>query len=800
MKRLGKRIRQLRYRLPPLAYPRLCRRLPIAPRAVLLESQHGAGMDGNIYYLLRTLAGEPRYRDMTLYLTCRPDTRAQFRARLDAEGMERVQLLTLHSRAYIRALATCRYLICDITFYPLFVKRPEQIYLNTWHGTPLKTLGRRVKGEPHNIAGPQKNFLMADYLLYPNAYTARHMIEDYMIAGLSRARVLLCGYPRNTVFFDRGDAACQRERYGLSGKRVYAFLPTWRGRVGAADPEAGAALSAQLAALDAGLGADEVLFVKLHPMAKKDVPLTGFAHIRPFPDDCETYRFLNTADVLITDYSSVFYDFALTRKKCVLFTPDAETYEADRGFYRPLSSLPFPRVSAVPELLSELRTPKSYDDTAFLAEYCPFDRPDAASLLCARVIDGEQSEGITEQALPSDGRKPVLVYAGDLARNGITTSLLDRLALADREKWRFILTFRVRAAAPNAEVLHRLPPGVEYIATEGREGLGLWRTLGQKLFFRRLLPFSLYRRMMEPVYAWERRRCFGDADFSTVIQFSGYETEPTLLFASFPAERVIFVHNDMQQEIRTRHNQRRAVLSYAYGAYDRVAAVTEDLLPPTQALLSRPRPIDISRNMVPAERIRTRGEEPPAFSPQTRSTHTMAQLEALWETGRCVVNVGRFSPEKGQKRLIDAFVRVWRERPDSALLLIGGNQRNGLYDRLCAYVNTLPCADRIALILSLDNPLPFVKRCDGLMLSSLYEGFGLVLTEADVLGLPVASADIVGPRGFMRRYGGCLVPSTDEGIEAGVRRLIAGDIPRLSIDYDEYNRQAAAEFAALLAD
>ena len=108
MKRLGKRIRQLRYRLPPLAYPRLCRRLPIAPRAVLLESQHGAGMDGNIYYLLRTLAGEPRYRDMTLYLTCRPDTRVQFRARLDAEGMERVQLLTLHSRAYIRALATCR--------------------------------------------------------------------------------------------------------------------------------------------------------------------------------------------------------------------------------------------------------------------------------------------------------------------------------------------------------------------------------------------------------------------------------------------------------------------------------------------------------------------------------------------------------------------------------------------------------------------------------------------------------------------------------------------------------------------
>ena len=797
---IGKKLNRLRYRLPPLGYPRLCRKLPVDPRAVLLESQHGTGMDGNIYYLLRVLAGEERYRDMTLYLTCRPENRARFRARLDAEGMERVQLLELHSKAYIRALATCRYLIGDITFYPLFVKRPEQIYLNTWHGTPLKTLGRRVKGEPHNIAGPQKNFLMADYLLYPNEYTAQHMIEDYMLAGLLGARVLLGGYPRNTVFFDTADAARQRERYRIADKRVYAFLPTWRGRVGAADPEAGAALSAQLSALDAGLTAEEVLFVKLHPMAKKDVALDRFSHIRPFPDDCETYRFLNAADVLITDYSSVFYDFAITRKKCVLFTPDAAAYEAERGFYRPLSSLPFPQTADVPALLAELRKPKAYDDTAFLAEYCPFDRPDAASLLCARVIGGEVQEGITERACPPDDRETVLVYAGDLARNGITTSLLDRLALADREKYHFVLTFRVKAAAPNAEVLHRLPDGVTYIATEGREGLGVGKTLAQKLFVRYLLPFALYRRLMRPVYDWERRRCFGDAAFQTVMQFSGYETEPTLLFASFPVRRVIFVHNDMQQEIRMRRNQRRAVLRYAYGTYDRVAAVTEDLLPSVQSFLPAPRRIDVARNPVPVGRIRARGSAVPAFSPQTRSTHTPEQIAALCADGHCIVNVGRFSPEKGQKRLIDAFARAWETQRDSALLLIGGNQREGLFNRLCAYVQTLPCADRIALVLSLDNPLPFVKRCSGLILSSFYEGFGLVLTEADVLGLPVVSADIVGPRGFMQRYGGCLVPSTDEGIEEGVQRLLSGGIPPLGADYDEYNRQAEAEFAALLTE
>ena len=83
--------------------------------------------------------------------------------------------------------------------------------------------------------------------------------------------------------------------------------------------------------------------------------------------------------------------------------------------------------------------------------------------------------------------------------------------------------------------------------------------------------------------------------------------------------------------------------------------------------------------------------------------------------------------------------------PDSALVIIGGNQWGGLYDELCAYAATLPCADRIVLILSMENPLPLVKACDGFVLSSYYEGFGLVLAEADILGLPVISTARTSP-------------------------------------------------------
>ena len=74
---------------------------------------------------------------------------------------------------------------------------------------------------------------------------------------------------------------------------------------------------------------------------------------------------MNIADVLITDYSSVFFDFAITTKKIVLFTYDEEEYLAERGMYLELSDLPFPRVKTLDNLLDELRTPIEYDDTGF---------------------------------------------------------------------------------------------------------------------------------------------------------------------------------------------------------------------------------------------------------------------------------------------------------------------------------------------------------------------------------------------------------------------------------------------------
>lgn len=783
---------------PRLRYPAYYKKLPIDEHAILLESQHGNQMQGNIFYMLKALTSDARYDAYRIYLSAREINIETFREMLRRAGMSRVQPVVVHTKKYMKLVASAKYLINDTTFLPFFVKRPEQVYLNTWHGTPLKTLGKKVNNDLHNIGNVQKNFFMSDYLLYPNVYTMEHMLEDYMLEDLSHGKILLAGYPRNVAFFDEKRAQEIRMELDIGEKSMYVFMPTWRGVVGGVDRKASTYVQYYLYEMDKQLEDDEILYVNLHPMARKDVSFKQMKHIRPFPKEYETYEFLNAADCLITDYSSVFYDFAVTRKKCILFTYDEEEYFSDRGLYRPLSSLPFPSVKTVDALFEELRTPKNYDDTEFLREYCTYDNADAAKKLCERVILNV-SNGMEERDVPTNGKQNILMFVGNLAQNGITTSAMNLLQHVDRDKYNFFLTFETQTVKPNKEILHKLPEGVRYIATTGKINLTFWQKVVYLLFHARLFPLKLYMRVMRDAYPMEIRRNYADAQFSDVIQFNGYETKKILFFSTFSANRVIYVHSDMVMEVETKQNQRKDTLCYAYNTYDTVAVVTEDIIESTQTFIADRNPIKVARNLIADVEIRMKSQLPIQFDQKTLCN---VPFESLIETvngpEKCIISVGRFSPEKGHRRLLDAFNRIWQENPSSNLVVVGGYQRDGLYRELCAYAASLPCHEHVILILSMSNPFPLIKACDGFILSSFYEGFGLVLVEADILGLPVVSTDITGPRCFMQENGGMLVEDSQAGLETGLRKLLNGEVPKLTVDYDAYNRNAVQEFYNLL--
>ena len=91
----------------------------------------------------------------------------------------------------MRLLASAKYLINDATFPNYWIKKEGQVYINTWHGTPLKAMGRKVHNDVF-FGNVQKNLVNADYLLYPNIFTKDVMIRDYMLENISSNSYILC--------------------------------------------------------------------------------------------------------------------------------------------------------------------------------------------------------------------------------------------------------------------------------------------------------------------------------------------------------------------------------------------------------------------------------------------------------------------------------------------------------------------------------------------------------------------------------------------------------------------------------
>ena len=774
--------------------------LPLDENAILLEAQGATQLNGNILYIIRYLASCEKYTTYKIYLASWGRYVKKMQAMLEQYEITNVEIVVFSSDQYVRLLASAKYLINDNTLPPYFIKREGQIYLNTWHGTPLKTLGRRMQNDIA-IGNTQKNFVVSDYLLYPNEFTKDVMIRDYMLENISGGSYLLAGYPRNEVFFDCKAVEQIKEQLDLVDKRIYAFMPTWRGTVAKVGSDKNNVyLMYQLYELDKWLTDDEILFVNFHPLAihkKNETEIKSFKHIRKFPQNYETYDFLNVADVLITDYSSVFFDFACTRRKIVLFPYDKDEYLADRGTYFDMDILPFPQVFNVPSLIEELRSEKNYSDVDFVKKFNAFDGIDATQKLCDFIILGENT-GLNPTKIPDNGKENVLIYAGNLDKNGITTSLRSLTNAINLDERNYYISFYHGKAKRNAAQLATFNSKVNYFPVAESSNLTVLDRAVREIYRKKIISTKTYVKRMGKRIDEDFQRSYGTARFHTVIQFNGYENEVILLYSRFTGNNAIYVHNDMMQEIKTRRNQRRDVLEYAYNTYDRVVTVSDDIIPPTSKISGRTDNIVTVRNTIDYNMILTLSKEDIELDTTTECSMDIDRFYEIMNSDcKKFINIGRYSPEKGHDRLVDAFYKIWSEHPDTLLIIMGGNSRNDGYEKLYTKICELGMENNVILLLSVLNPYPILKACDYFVLSSLYEGFGLVLAEADILGKPVVSTDIVGPRGFMKKYGGILVESSEEGIYQGLKLLYEDKVKPLNIDYAAYNAKCIDEFESL---
>ena len=257
------------------------------------------------------------------------------------------------SRDWLEALATSRYLINNNTFPWYFKKVAGQVYLQTWHGTPLKRLGKDIANgslTKSYLDLMDRESAAWDYLVSPSSFYTSALASAFGYRG----KVLEVGYPRNdrlssNVEQHRNDL---RRRLGVhdSSTILVLYAPTWRNYERTAT---GSWRSINYLDENTTLPDGYRLVFRGHTNTHSNHKGHSSAiDATHYPDVTELYI---ACDVLVTDYSSMMFDFSITGKPMLFLAPDLERYKSEQGFYFDFeNNAPGPILNSAEEVISSL--------------------------------------------------------------------------------------------------------------------------------------------------------------------------------------------------------------------------------------------------------------------------------------------------------------------------------------------------------------------------------------------------------------------------------------------------------------
>ncbi len=784
-------------------YTKFYETLALNEKQIVFQSYDGSSFTGNVFYIFKAIYNNPEYDDYEKIVVAKNPEQIE-KYLTDKELDKNVTVVQVHSKEYCKALASAKYLFNNATFVSYFVKKEGQIYLNTWHGTPLKNMGRKIKSSPNELGNTQRNFLMCDYMLNPNDFTFEHMKEDYMLDNLFKNKYVISGYPRNSAFFDKERAAEIRAELEIEDKQVSVYMPTWRGEgiINKSTNEQTVYIMYTLYELDKKVNDDVIIYVKLHNYTSSKINFNNFKHIRTIPDGYETYEFLNAADCLITDYSSVFFDFANTGKKIILYAYDKDEYLATRGMYIDYNALPFTFTYNAEQLINEVNNVKEYTPyPEFNAKFNNYDGKDAAERLVNLVFKGKQCDTmkVIDGLSYNNGKENVLVFVGSLFQNGITTAAKGLINNVSKENYNYFMTFYKNRVEGNKATINDFV-GVDYIPIQGPKNLLFEEAIIQFLYYRCGLKFGFIKKIIDKIYKREIDRVYPRVEFAHVIHYSGYESRIIDMFKVMDSDRILYIHNDMNKEAKAK----RIVNPKAYKdnllCYDKIVCIRETSKP---EIINFNNKIDadkvyVAHNINNIQAIKERALQPLTFDYNTYCNVTQEKLEEILADKSCkkYINIGRFSPEKGHERLIKAFLEYSKDDPNAYLLIVGGHG-NSFNDTMQLIEES--GTDKIIIVRHISNPYPILNACDMFILSSFYEGLPMTIMEALVLGKTIISTKISGPAEFLSQGYGYLVEDSQEGLLKGLYDYKNNNITELiPFDAEGFNNKALEEFETML--
>ena len=431
-----------------IIYTRYYKHCKVKKNTILYQAYSSKILAGNPYAMFKYLINNPKYKHLK-HIWIVKDKNAKHI--LPYKNNKNVEFVIGGSKKHMKYLATAEYLVNNAAFPSYYIKKKEQVYINTWHGTPLKGLGKYDKSlNRRPIMSAQRNFLCCDYLVMPNKYTTDILMEHYDVKNIFKGEIVEEGYPRIDLVLNTEKEKIIKELeekigYSLQDKKIILYAPTFRSEnISNAKKHIDNSnqICEYIEQIMEKMPKNYVMFFKAHSNLlgyfKDNEKITKMFLF----DDFETNEILSITDVLMTDYSSVFFDYLCTKRPIIFFTYDREKYERERGFLFPLDELPGKLCDTVEDVIgclndinnSNYNYSEKYKN--FIEKFAYLDDGQATKRVVDAIFHNQKSKNTYKL---KEEKKNILAYVGKLGEGAKAKAVLKFLKSIDYGKNNVIL-------------------------------------------------------------------------------------------------------------------------------------------------------------------------------------------------------------------------------------------------------------------------------------------------------------------------------------------------------------------------
>ena len=360
--------KHLRLKRKIIACKKLSKNLKIDEKLIIFSAFAGSSYTCSPKAIYEYIVKDPKYKSYKfVWAFKKPEEKAKY------FNDERTTIVKYNSKEFFEKLSQAKYWVFNFKTPEYFIKKQEQIFIQCWHGTPLKRLGCDIEIEKGNKATELKDIHKSyiddakkyDYFISPSKFATEKFCSSFGLNKLNKENIIIeKGYPRNEYLFKFKQEEVneiKKKNNIPKNKKVILYAPTFRDNQYQAGKGHTYKLGINLLRLKEELDEDYIILMRLHYLVSNNIDVSQFKN---FVYDVSDYEDINElyviSDLLITDYSSVFFDYANLKRPILFYMYDLEEYKNNiRDFYIDLDELPGPIVKNEKDLIVNIKNIES---------------------------------------------------------------------------------------------------------------------------------------------------------------------------------------------------------------------------------------------------------------------------------------------------------------------------------------------------------------------------------------------------------------------------------------------------------